>query len=243
MLDLGPVLEDFGDTAAAISQLDLVICVDTAVAHLAGALGKPVWIMLPEIGDFRWLLDREDSPWYPTMRLFRQRKLGEWGEVVARVKEALEEAVRTGSPVPSTAPPRSGQYRQPSSEGVEATIDTVCMGGNANGDFSRCGGALWNRSIFAEWRRTARSIAWYGEFLQPHLDLLARLIGPDDHLVEVGSGIGAHAIPLAKMLGAKGHIFLYETRPIIATHTAAESRCKSSCTANHADAASPLGSS
>ena len=62
---------------------------------------------------------------------------------------------------------------------------------------------------------TARSIAWYGEFLQPHIDLLARLIGPDDHLVEVGSGIGAHAIPLAKMLGPKGHLFLYETRPML----------------------------
>ncbi len=95
--NLGPELADFTETAAAIAQLDLVICVDTAIAHLAGALGKPVWLMLPEIGDFRWLEGREDSPWYPTMRLFRQRVLGEWDEVIARVKAALQEVVRTGS--------------------------------------------------------------------------------------------------------------------------------------------------
>jgi hypothetical protein len=96
LINLGPELTDFSETAAAIAQLDLVICVDTAVAHLAGALGKPVWVLLPEIGDFRWLEGREDSPWYPTMRLFRQRVLGEWDEVVARVEAALREAVKTG---------------------------------------------------------------------------------------------------------------------------------------------------
>src|SRR6202000_1454463 len=70
--DLSAGLEDFGDTASAISRLDLVITVDTSVAHLAGALGKPVWILLSYTPDWRWLLDRTDSPWYPTVRLFRQ---------------------------------------------------------------------------------------------------------------------------------------------------------------------------
>ena len=69
---LGPEMEDLSDTAAVISELDLVICVDTAVAHLAGALGKPAWVMVPTPADFRWLEGREDSPWYPTLRLFRQ---------------------------------------------------------------------------------------------------------------------------------------------------------------------------
>ncbi len=87
--DLAPQLQDFADTAAAIAPLDLVITVDTAVAHLAGALGKPVWILLATVPDWRWLLEREDSPWYPTARLFRQRQRGDWAEVMARVVEAL----------------------------------------------------------------------------------------------------------------------------------------------------------
>lgn len=71
-------IRDFGDTAALISQLDLVITIDTAVAHLSGALGKPTWVMLPFASDWRWLLEREDSPWYPSMRLFRQVSPGDW---------------------------------------------------------------------------------------------------------------------------------------------------------------------
>lgn len=82
-------LGDFGDTAAAISQLDVVITVDTAVAHLAGSLGKPVWLLLMYASDWRWMMDREDTPWYPGMRIFRQRRPGEWGEVVGRVCDSL----------------------------------------------------------------------------------------------------------------------------------------------------------
>jgi len=89
ILDVSAELGDFADTAALISALDLVISVDTSVAHLAGALGKPTWVMLPFAPDFRWLLDREDSPWYPKMRLFRQSRAGDWDGVVARIGEAL----------------------------------------------------------------------------------------------------------------------------------------------------------
>jgi hypothetical protein len=90
LLSCGEALGDFAATAAAITALDLVITVDTAVAHLAGALGKPVWIMLPFAADWRWLVEREDSPWYPTARLFRQRSPGDWTELVGRVQQALE---------------------------------------------------------------------------------------------------------------------------------------------------------
>jgi Flp pilus assembly protein TadD len=89
LIDLTDRIEDFADTAALIDALDLLISVDTSVAHLAGALGKPVWLLLPKPPDFRWLLDREDSPWYPTMRLFRQQSRGNWEEVMRRVAESL----------------------------------------------------------------------------------------------------------------------------------------------------------
>ncbi|MCC3407550.1 MAG: tetratricopeptide repeat protein [Microcoleus sp. PH2017_10_PVI_O_A] len=95
VIDLSDNLNDFADTAAVISQLDLVICVDTAVAHLAGALGKPVWILLSFMPDWRWMLAREDSPWYPTARLFRQSKPGDWDGVGDRIKTALQELIPT----------------------------------------------------------------------------------------------------------------------------------------------------
>lgn len=87
--DWGEELRDFGDTAAAVSLLDLVIAVDTSVAHLAGALGKPVWILLPYSADWRWLLEREDSPWYPSARLFRQAVAGDWDHVIGRAAREL----------------------------------------------------------------------------------------------------------------------------------------------------------
>lgn len=89
--DLADQLTDYAVTAAAVRDLDLVITVDTAVAHLAGALGRPVWLLVPFAPDWRWLMDREDTPWYPTMRLFRQTVLGDWGEVMGRVAEALRQ--------------------------------------------------------------------------------------------------------------------------------------------------------
>ncbi len=79
------------DTAALIAELDLVISVDTGIAHLAGALARPTWLLLPFAPDWRWQLGRDDSPWYPTLRLFRQSRSGEWPEVVERVAAALRD--------------------------------------------------------------------------------------------------------------------------------------------------------
>jgi hypothetical protein len=87
--DLGLMTRDMADTAAQIEQLDLVLSVDTSVAHLAGALGKPLWVLLSDVADWRWLRSREDSPWYPTARLFRQKERGNWGEVLERVGAEL----------------------------------------------------------------------------------------------------------------------------------------------------------
>ena len=82
-------LDDFSDTAALVNQMDLIISVDTSVAHLAGALGKQVWILLPFMPDFRWLLDRDDSPWYPTAKLFRQPQIGDWDSVIQQLISEL----------------------------------------------------------------------------------------------------------------------------------------------------------
>jgi tetratricopeptide (TPR) repeat protein len=92
--DLSPWLLDFAETAAAVCHLDLVISVDTSVAHLAGALGRPTWLLLRDPPEWRWLLEREDSPWYPTARLFRQRKGGDWPCVVREVAAALAQMAR-----------------------------------------------------------------------------------------------------------------------------------------------------
>ena len=82
-------IEELEQHLALLDQLDLLIAVDTGVVHLAGAMGRPVWVLLPHFADWRWLTGREDSPWYPTMRLFRQPAPGDWGSIVRRVAAAL----------------------------------------------------------------------------------------------------------------------------------------------------------
>jgi tetratricopeptide (TPR) repeat protein len=90
--DSGP--DAFIDTAAVMQELDLVVSSDSAIVHLAGALGRPVWILLAHLPDWRWFLEREDSPWYPTARLFRQKTSGDWGDVFRRVAEEVSAAMR-----------------------------------------------------------------------------------------------------------------------------------------------------
>jgi tetratricopeptide (TPR) repeat protein len=98
IIDLTADLTDFTETAALVSCLDLIISVDTSVAHLAGALGRPTWILLPHTPDYRWLLDRSDSPWYPSVRLFRQTESREFGTVLDRVRDQLRAQAAAFSP-------------------------------------------------------------------------------------------------------------------------------------------------
>ena len=93
LADLSPLMDDFASTAALIEQLDLVITIDTAVAHLAGALGKPTWLLLSAAPDWRWMLGCDNSPWYPSMRLFRQAKLGDWSIPLAKLSSELARTV------------------------------------------------------------------------------------------------------------------------------------------------------
>jgi hypothetical protein len=97
ILDWGDEQTDYAETAALLAELDLIITVDTSIAHAAGALGCPVWVMLQQSADFRWLLDRTDSPWYPSARLFRQPRAGDWSAVVADLRAALTDFAVEGS--------------------------------------------------------------------------------------------------------------------------------------------------
>ena len=103
LLPYGFELRDFADTAALVDALDLVVSVDTSVAHVAGALGRPVWVLLPFVPDWRWMLEREDSPWYASARLWRQTRERDWGELVPRVGAALAQAAAARGAV-STEP-------------------------------------------------------------------------------------------------------------------------------------------
>jgi tetratricopeptide (TPR) repeat protein len=207
IVDVAGALGDFLDTAAAIECLDLVVTVDTAVAHLAGALGKPVWVLLPEASDFRWLRDREDSTWYPSMRLFRQARLGEWTNVVQRVKSELQEATRKGA-VPAVTPSRAVTPPVQPIAGLTRLADT------------RWGFMQYKPDMDDE----AIGLAYYGEHLQPQLDVVAHVLPADGHVVEVGAGIGGHAVALATLLEL-GHVWLYENdayrRQLLAQNLAA----------------------
>jgi hypothetical protein len=208
LLDLGADLQDFSDTAAVLEHLDLVLCVDTAVAHLAGALGKPVWVMLATPSDWRWLEDRQDSPWYPTMRLFRQRERNEWGAVVAEVKQALEERVQSGPVEPQPSTPL------PSLPRPVATLPRNAPGHRPGfSAVAECRDGILQYLPDEPW--VGDALGWYGEHLQHQLTLLGRLIRPGSTGMEVGAGVGAHALFLSAAAGTAGHVFLYESRPVL----------------------------
>jgi hypothetical protein len=94
IVDLGDQLGDFNQTAAIMRRLDLIISCDSAPAHLAGAVGVPVWVALAYVADWRWLVDRDDTPWYPNMRLFRQTRPGEWPDVFQRISARLAQIAK-----------------------------------------------------------------------------------------------------------------------------------------------------
>ncbi len=210
--DVSDELHDFAETAAAISHLDLVISVDTSVVHLAGAMGKPVWLMLPTPAEWRWMEHREDSPWYPTMRLFRQRQRGDWAHVVEAIKEALGEFARdpaaakamnaqaiarsAGRPVPRLPVGQPSQLASGHRPGLSAVAET------RHGIMQY----LPDEPILG------MSIGWYGDHLQRQLNLLGTMMRPGATVLESGAGAGMHALFVAKAIGPTGHLFLYESR-------------------------------
>jgi FkbM family methyltransferase len=211
LVNLSPEFKDFSDTAAVIANLDLVICVDTSVAHLAGALGKPVWILLPWPSDWRWLAGREDSPWYPTMRLFRQNRRGDWGEVIARVKDGLDTMCREATPEVLPSATESPDTTVPLAALAKTDpMAQLCSRPGLSAVAETRAGIL---QYFPDADLAGTSIGWYGEFLQPQLDLMQRMLKPGATIIEVGAGAGIHSLSMAGAVGAAGHLILYEARP------------------------------
>jgi len=210
VVDLGPELGHFGDTAAVISHLDLVISVDTSVAHLAGALGKPVWLMAAKPFDWRWLREGENNPWYPTMRLFRQTRRYQWDDVVARVTGALDEfAQNRVLPVTEAA-----RVPPPAIRPVARLLPRLRPGHRPG----FCAVAECRHGIyqyFPDEALVGDSLGWYGEYLQAQLDLLLRLVRPGAAVLEAAAGVGAHTLALARASGPDGYLLAYESRRVV----------------------------
>jgi FkbM family methyltransferase len=204
IVDLGDQLEDFSDTLAVLDQLDLVVCVDTSVAHLAGALGTPVWVLLPFPADFRWLERRTDSPWYPSARLFRQDEQRRWEPVVAQMHEAMAQWVGGSRSAPSGEATVAIPLRPRSPE--EAF-------GEQRRGFSAVTRARYGLvQYFPDRPIEGVSLALYGESRQAQLDCVATLVPPGGTIVHAWPGIGTHAIPMSRMIGPSGHLLAMEPR-------------------------------
>ncbi|HUT37493.1 MAG TPA: FkbM family methyltransferase [Planctomycetota bacterium] len=196
ILDFGERLDGragpFMDTAAILASLDLVVACDTVVAHLAGALGVPVWLALSVAPDCRWLLDREDSPWYPTARLFRQSRRGEWADVFGRMASELRARaeLRVGEGAAGREVHRSGPHRLTR---------------------ARHGLMLYNCNDLY----VGRSLDRYGEFSEGEVELLSQFLVPGDVVVEAGANIGAHTVPLARRVGPAGVVHAFEPQRVL----------------------------
>lgn len=217
-LDNGP--DAFVDTAAVMANLDLVITSDTSVAHLAGALGRPVWLVLKQVPDWRWLLDRADSPWYPTMRLYRQPTRGDWASAFAHIAEDLQRhlaAAADGTPtaLAPQSPVRDPQALASAQNGVEKTKGRSALvlprDGFNEGAMCRQGPMIFNRYDFY----IGSSLRKYGEFSQGEADLFRQVIRPGMTVVEVGANMGAHTVGLSRMTGNGGKVIAFEPQRLI----------------------------
>jgi hypothetical protein len=205
IVDLSARIRDLADTAAIIESLNLVITVCTSVAHLAGALGKPVWTLLSEPADWRWLQDRTDTPWYPTMRLFRQSRQADWTGVIDEVSQALAAAAQDRSRLAIPRGASSFVFPNPTEVApAQTSTDAICR-------------AAATRYGMLQFRRdgssASRSIEWYGEYRQRQLAFLRSVIHPGAIVVDIASGPGFDSTVLASAVGDAGHLFLLESRP------------------------------
>jgi FkbM family methyltransferase len=220
--DLSDQLNDFADTATAIAQLDLIITVDTAVAHLAGALGKPTWTLLPHVADWRWLLDREDTPWYPTMRLFRQTTPGDWVEVFGRVAQALrqqaedigqrangggdEEWRSMGDEEMRSREMEETYFSAPTTPHPFIPSSSLTLSGFNR--IKQCRHGVFLHTVSDV--QIGRSLDLYGEWSEGEVQLFQSLVKLGNTVVEVGAGIGTHTVVMAKAVGLHGKVVAIE---------------------------------
>ncbi|MFO1307118.1 MAG: glycosyltransferase family 9 protein [Burkholderiales bacterium] len=200
-VDLDPELATLDDTAEAILHLDLVVSVDTSVAHLAATLGKPVWMLVPTPADCRWLEDRNDSPWYPGMRLFRQSAAGHWGDPIEQLARALRAFAESGEPAQGAPLARAARapLSLPRSDAPLAVVTD-----------SRCGLV----QVLPDGSDDASSLERYGEWRADELALAIAFAVPGGVCIEAGSSFGQHAIPLARKLGPEGDLLAWEDRSV-----------------------------
>lgn len=196
--DLDPSIEDFADTVAILAELDLLITVDTSVAHAAGAIGRPVWMLVSEPAEFRWLTGREDSIWYPTMRLFRQSTYRDWTGAVGHVAAALVEAREGLARGDALALPVRGT--------TDPGLEPVDLRGVPRSVEAHDGVFQIPDDDAVE----GRSLAYYGEFLPVFCVVARQLAGAGASVVEIGAGIGAHTLGLARAVGSEGDVFAIE---------------------------------
>lgn len=222
--DLSGQIDDFADTAACLRELDLVITVDTAVGHLAGALGVPVWVALPNTIDWRWMRGRSDSPWYPSMRLFRQARPGDWAPVFAEMKAALEATRRSvaaaPSPQPSAprpAPAMPAARSRPGPAPVAKPADEVLLVPSA---FTKPDGAP--RFVMPIQRRfladagvgyLARYETQHGGYEYPTRCFLDQHLQPGDVFIDVGAHWGLYALTAATRWPGEVSVLAVEPEP------------------------------
>lgn len=221
--DSGP--DAFVDTAAVMQHLDLIISSDTSVAHLAGALGRPVWVPLKFTPDWRWMLTREDSPWYPSnMRLFRQRQSGNWSELFERLAgevAALKEG-DTSRLIPPPPPPAPVPLPYPSvpSPPLPARRREVVMR-TLGASTEVAPGIMESETLHGRMRYPAtdafigRYLDAYGEWSEQEVIICQALLQPGDTVIEAGSNLGAHTLALGAAVGPGGRVHAFEPQKLI----------------------------
>jgi tetratricopeptide (TPR) repeat protein/glycosyltransferase involved in cell wall biosynthesis len=211
VVDLSPHLADFRDTAAAIAKLDLVITVDTSVAHLAAALGRETWIMITHVPDFRWMVDRDDSPWYPTVRLFRQPAPRDWASVIANVRRALDARLDASTPNASSTRETATISVTPASLPDEPL--TVVASASRRED----GRPRFELAVsLADLARPALFAEYENELLgrgndRALLRFLAEAMRDGDIILDPSPGLGVFALDAATALAAAVTVHVIET--------------------------------
>lgn len=188
LLPLGDGIVDFTDTAALLANVDLLITVDSAVAHLAGAMGVRTWLLLPGNPDYRWMLERTNTPWYPSMRLWRQPTLGDWHAVLRALGRSL--AKETGTDFPEAIEATPLPPPMPGGQPLSLVEPQRLIRG-------RHGWFVYNRHD----QYVGQALEAYGEYAEFEVELFARLMAarPDTDLIEVGANMGSQSVPLSRL--------------------------------------------